>query len=216
MDLVDLVAAARVDVADAVGLAKVALVDVEVTALGVAFPAPVIVGAAVDVMDVILDALDVVYNAKVALDVLVAADLVLAHVLHTEKDRPVQLVTAVLAVLAHAHHAHHAADVAGVAGVQVDAADVLGVRPAAKVTVLPNVADAPVDVILHVRDVQEAVVDAQEAVVDAQDVVLDAMARVLEHVMAVVMVAVGNAKTHVLLPAQRHVLEHAKLKHLVL
>lgn len=215
VDLVDLAAVDQVDVEDAVGLAKVALVDVEVTALGAAFPAPVIVEAAVDVMDVILDVLAVVSNAKVALDVLVAADLVLAHVLHTEKDRPVQLVTAVLAVLAHAHHAHHVADVADVADVQVDAADVLGVRPAAKVTVLPNVADVPVDAILHVRDVQVDVRDVQEAVVDVRDVVLDAMGRALVLAMDVVMAVVGNAKTHVLPTAQQRALEPAKLKHLV-
>ena len=215
VDLVDLVAVDQVDVEDAVGLAKVALVDVEVTALGAAFPAPVIVEAAVDVMDVILDVLDAVGIAKVALGVLVAADLVLARVRHTEKDRPVQLVTAVLAVLAHAHHAHHVVDVAGVAGVQVDVEDVLGVRPAAKVAVLPNVADAPVDAIPHVQDVQEDVQDVQEDAAGARDAVLDVTARVLEHVMAVVTAVVGNAKMHALPTAQQHALEHVKLKHLV-
>lgn len=213
-DLVDLVAAARVAAEDAVGLAKVALVDVEVTVLGAAFPAPVIVEAAVDVVDVILDVLDAVGNAKVALDVLVAADLVLARVRHTEKDRPVQLVTAVLAVLAHAHHAHHVVDVAGVAGVQVDVVGVLGVRPAAKVTVLPNVADAPVDAIPHVQDVLEDVVDAQADAVDAQDAVLDAMAHVLAHATGVVMDVVVDAKTHVQQLALQHALEHVKLKRL--
>lgn len=215
VDLEEVEEVDQADAADAVGLAKVALVDVEVTALGVAFPAPVIVEAAVDVMDAILDVLDVVGIAKVALDVLVAADLVLAHVLHTEKDRPVQLVTAVLAVLAHARHAHHVVDVADVADVQVDAADVLGVRPAAKATVLPNVADAPVDAILHVRDVQVDVRDALEDAAGARDAVLDVTARALEHVMAVVTAVVGNAKTHALPHAQQHVLEPAKLKHLV-
>ena len=197
------------------GLAKVALVDVEVTALGVAFPAQVIVEAAVDVLGVILDALDAVGLAKVALDVLVAADLALAHVLHTEKDRPVQLVTAVLAVLAHARHAHHVVDVVDVADVQVDATDVLGVHPAAKVTVLPNVADAPVDAIPHVRDVQVDVRDVQVDVRDVLDVVLDAMAHVLAHATGVVMDVVDNVKTHVLLPAQQRVQVPAKLKHLV-
>lgn len=214
MDLEDLVAVDQADAADAVGLAKVALVDVEVTALGAAFPAPVIVEAAVDVLDAILDVLAVVSNAKVALDVLVAADLVLAHVLHKEKDRPVQLVTAVLAVLAHARHAHHVADVADVADVQVDAADVLGVRPAAKVTVLPNVADVPVDAILHVWDVPVAVAVVTVAVAVVTDVVLDVTAHVLVLAMDVVMAVVDNVKTHVLLPAQQRVLVHVKLKHL--
>lgn len=213
--LVDLVAVDRVAAEDVVGLAKVALVDVEVTALGVAFHAPVIVEAAVDVMDVILDALDAVCNAKVALDVLVAADLVLAHVLHTEKARLVLHAIVALAVLVHVHHVHHVQDVAGVADVQEDAADVLGVRPAAKVTVLPNVADAPVDAIPHVQDVQEDAAGAQEDAAGAQDAVLDVTARVLEHVMAVVTAVVGNAKTHALPHAQQRVLEPAKLKHLV-
>lgn len=204
----------RVDVADAVDLAKVALVDVEVTALGVAFHAPVIVEVAVDVMDVILDALDAVGNAKVALDVLVAADLVLAHVLHTEKDRPVQLVTAVLAVLAHAHHAHHVADVADAVDVQADVSDVLDVRQAAKVAVLPNVADAPVDAIPHVQDVQVDVRDVQVDVRDVRDAVLDAMAHVLAHATGVVMDVVVDAKTHVQQLARRHALEHVKLKRL--
>ena len=80
MDLVDLVAVARVDAADAVGLAKAALVDVEVTALGVVFPAPVIVGVAVDVMGVILDVLDAVGIAKVALGVRDVADVLVIAV----------------------------------------------------------------------------------------------------------------------------------------
>ena len=208
VDLVDLVAVARVDAADAVGLAKAALVDVEVTALGVAFPAPVIVGVAVDVMGVILDVLDAVGIAKVALGVRDVADLVQAHAHRMVKARLVLHAIVALAVLVHVHHVHHVQDVAGVADVQVDATDVLGVRPAAKVTVLPNVADAPVDAILHVQDVQE---DAA----GAQDAVLDVTARVLEHVMAVVTAVVGNAKMHALPTAQQHALEHAKLKHLV-
>ena len=62
-------------------------------------------------------------------------------------------------------------------------------------------------------DVQAAVRDVQAAVRDVLDAVPDVIAHVLEHVMAVVMAAVGNAKTHVQQLAQRHVLEHAKLKH---
>lgn len=215
LDLVDLVAVAQVDAADAVGLAKAALVDVEVTALGVAFPAPVIVGVAVDVMGVILDVLDAVGIAKVALGVRDVADLVQAHAHRMVKARLVLHAIVALAVLVHVHHVHHVQDVAGVADVQVDAADVLGVRPAAKVTVLPNVADAPVDAILHVQDVQEDVQDVQEDAAGAQDAVLDVTARVLEHVMAVVTAVVGNAKMHALPTAQQHALEHAKLKHLV-
>lgn len=215
VDLVDLAAVDQVDVEDAVGLAKVALADVEVTALGAAFPALVIVEAAVDVMGVILDVLDAVGIAKVALGVRDVADLVQAHAHRMVKARLVLHAIVALAVLVHVHHVHHVQDVAGVADVQVDAADVLGVRPAAKVTVLPNVADAPVDAIPHVQDVQADVQDVQEDVVGAQDAVLDVTARVLEHAMAVVTDVVDNAKTHALPHAQQHVLEPAKLKHLV-
>lgn len=212
-DLVDLVAVARVDAADAVGLAKVALVDVEATALGVAFPAPVIVGVAVDVMGVILDVLDVVGNAKVAPGVRDVADLVQAHARHMVKAHLVLHAIVALDVLVHVHHVHHVQDVAGVADVQVDVADVLDVRPAAKVTVLPNVADAPADAIPHVLDVQEDAAGALEDAAGARDAVLDVTVHALEHVMAVVTAAVGNAKTHVLPHAPQHVLEPAKLKH---
>ena len=206
----------RADVADAVGLAKVALVDVEATALGVAFPAPVIVGVAVDVMGVILDVLDAVGIAKVALGVRDVADLVQAHARRMVKAHLVLHAIVALDVLVHVHHVHHVQDVAGVADVQVDVADVLDVRPAAKVTVLPNVADAPADAIPHVLDVREDAAGAREDAAGARDAVLDVTVHALEHVMAVVTAVVGNAKTHVLPHAPQRVQVPAKLKHLEL
>ena len=67
----------------------------------------------------------------------------------------------------------------------------------------------------HVQQDAKAVLDVQEDVVDVQeDVVLDVTVHVLAIVMAVVTAVVDNVKMHVLLPAQQHVLAHAKLKHL--
>lgn len=203
----------RVAAAHAVDLVKVALVDVEVIVQDAVFRAPVIVGVAVDVMGVILDVLDAVYFVKVALGVQDVADLVQAHAHHMEKVRLVLHAIAALAVLVHVHHVHHVLDVADAVDVQVDVADVLDVRPAAKVTVLPNVADAPVDAIPHVRDVQVDVRDVQVTVRDVQDADMDAMGRALVPVMAVAMAVAVLAKTHVLLPAQQRVQVPAKLKH---
>ena len=212
-DLVDLVAAARVAAEDAVGLAKVVLVDAEVTVQDAVFRALVIVEVAVDVVDAILDALDAVGLAKVVLDAQDAEDHAQAHARRVEKARLVLHAIVALAVLVHAHHVHHVLDAVGAVDAQADAVDVLDVLAAVKGTVLLNVADAPVDAIPHVVDVQADAVDVQEAVVDAQDAVLDAMAHVLAHATDVVMAVAELAKTHVLLPAQQRVLEHAKLKH---
>lgn len=91
----------------------------------------------------------------------------------------------------------------------------MNVLAAVKGTVLVNVADAPLDAIPHVVDVQTGAVD----VLDVQDVlehvVLDVTAHVLEIATDVVMAVVDNVKTHVLLPAQQRVQVPAKLKHLV-
>lgn len=212
-DLVDLVAAARVAAEDAVDLAKVALVDVEVIVQDAVFRAPVIVGVAVDVMGVILDVLDAVDIAKVALGVQDVEAHVQAHARQVEKARLVLHAIAAPDALVRVHHVHHVLDVVDAVDVQVDVADVLDVRPAAKVTVLPNVADAPVDAIPHVQDVQVDVRDVQVDVADVQDADLDAMAHVLARVMGVVMDVVVDVKTHVLLTAQQRALEHAKLKH---
>ena len=67
----------------------------------------------------------------------------------------------------------------------------------------------------HVQQDAKAVLDVQEDVVDVQeDVVLDVTVHVLAIVMGVVMGVAVSVKTHVLLPAQQHVLEPARLKHL--
>jgi hypothetical protein len=68
----------------------------------------------------------------------------------------------------------------------------------------------------HVQQDAKAVLDVQEDVVDVQeDVVLDVTVHVLAHATGVVMDVVDNVKTHALPHAQQHVLEPAKLKHLV-
>lgn len=76
-----------------------------------------------------------------------------------------------------------------------------------------NVLDVLVGVIVPVVVALGAVLDAQEAVLDVLDADQDATAHVLETATDVVMGALDNVKTHVLLHAQRRVLVPAKLKH---
>lgn len=215
-DLVDLVAVDQVDVAHVVGIVKVVRADAEVIVQDAVFRAPVIVEVAVDVMGVIPDVVDARGLVKVVLGVQDVADLVQAHAHRMEKVHLVLHAIVALAVLVHAHHVHHVLDVVDVVGVIPDVVDAVDVQAAVKGTVLPNVADAPVDAISAVAVVPVAVTVVPVAVSVVPDVVLDVTAHVLEIATDVVMAVVDNVKTHVLLPAQQRVLEHAKLKHLVL
>lgn len=214
-------AAARVAAEDALAIVEDAMLAL--VALGVA------VDAKEDVLDLVkgvgdlavgvVGATDLVKGAQDALD---AEDLVLVHVHRKERVRLVPHAIVVLAVLVRVLHVHLVEDVLD----QVDAKEVvldamLGATDLVKLLASAIVAGAK-DLVnrnaqLDARDaldVQAAVVDVQEAVVDAQDAVLDAMAHVLAHVTGAVMDVVVDAKTHVQQLAQRHALEHAKLKHL--
>lgn len=211
--------------------ALVAAEDALVIAAGVML-ALVAAGVAVDAKEDVLDlvtgvgdlaedavaATDLVKGAKDALD---AEDLVLVHVHRKEKVRLVPHAIVVLAVLVRVLHVHLVEDVLD----QVDAEEIVLDAMLAATDLVRLLASAIAagakDLVnraaqLDARDaldVQAAVVDVQEAVVDAQDAVLDAMAHVLAHATDVVMAVAELAKTHVLLPAQQRVLEHAKLKH---
>lgn len=211
--------------------ALVAAEDALVIAAGVML-ALVAAGVAVDAKEDVLDlvkgvgdlaegavaATDLVKGAQDALD---AEDLVLVHVHRKEKVRLVPHAIVVLAVLVRVLHVHLVEDVLD----QVDAEEIVLDAILAATDLVRLLASAIAagakdlvnrDAQLDARDaldVQAAVVDVQEAVVDAQDAVLDAMAHVLAHATDVVMAVAELAKTHVLLPAQQRVLEHAKLKH---
>lgn len=201
LDLVDLVAVDRVDV---VGVQEDALLpaladaedvmDVEEHALE-----NVVVHALGHVeVDALADAEDVVGVQDVE-------DHVQAHARQVEKARLVLHAIAAPDALVHVPRVLRVADVVGV----MDVVGVAAVHPVATAVVAVQE-----DAMGHaVVDAQGDVVDAQEAVVDAQDAVLDAMAHVLAHATDVVMAVAELAKTHVLLPAQQRVLEHAKLKH---
>lgn len=211
--------------------ALMAAEDALVIAAGVMFALDA-EGVAVDAKEDVLDlvkgvgdlaegavaATDLVKGAQDALD---AEDLVLVHVHRKEKVRLVPHAIVVLAVLVRVLHVHLVEDVLD----QVDAEDLVLDAMLAATDLVKLLASAIAagakdfvnrDAQLDARDaldVQSAVVDVQEAVVDAQDAVLDAMAHVLAHATDVVMAVAELAKTHVLLPAQQRVLEHAKLKH---
>lgn len=211
--------------------ALVAAEDALVIAAGVML-ALVAEGVAVDAKEDVLDlvkgvgdlaegavaATDLVKGAQDALD---AEDLVLVHVHRKEKVRLVPHAIVVLAVLVRVLHVHLVEDVLD----QVDAEEIVLDAMLAATDLVRLLASAIAagakDLVnraaqLDARDaldVQAAVVDVQAAVVDAQDAVLDAMAHVLAHATDVVMAVAELAKTHVLLPAQQRVLEHAKLKH---
>lgn len=159
-------------------------------------------------------ALDLVKGAQDALD---AEDLVLVHVHRKERVRLVPRAIVVLAVLVRVLHVHLVEDVLD----QVDAKeDVLDAMLAATdlVRLLASaIAAGAEDLVnwhaqLDARDATDAQEDAQDA---QEDVVLDVTAHVLEIATDVVMAVVDNVKTHALPHAQQHVLEPAKLKHLV-
>lgn len=156
--------------------------------------------------------------AKDVLGVQDVEDLVQAHAHQEVKDHLVVHAIVALAVLVHVHHVHHAADaldlVVAVANALAAMLDAQGLA----ILVAQTVAAGAKDLVnrcvqLDVWVVVDVGADAPDAQEDAAEVV---MARVLVHATGVVMAVVDNVKTHVLLPAQRHVLEHAKLKHLVL
>lgn len=216
-DLVDLVAAARVAAEDALVIA--AGVMLALVAAGVA------VDAKEDVLDLVkgvgdlaagvVGATDLVKGAVGALD---AEDLVLVHVHRKEKVRLVPHAIVVLAVLVRVLHVHLVEDVLD----QVDAEEIvldamLGATDLVKLLASAIAAGAKDLVNRNAQlDARDAL-DVQEDAPDAQeDVVLDVTAHVLEIATDVVMAVVDNVKTHVLLTAQQRVLEHAKLKHLVL
>ena len=156
--------------------------------------------AAGDAVAVVRDARE---DVKDAPDALGAEVLVQHHVHLVVKVAPAVHAMAVPGVLVHVLHVRQ-----DVEEVVLDAQDAEVVQDVQRIAT-----DA---VELVVADAVIAVADVQADVVDAQDAVLGAMAHVLEHAMDVVMAVVDNVKTHVLLPAQRHALVPAKLKHLAL
>ena len=190
-------------------------------------------GVAVDAKEDVLDlvkgvgnpaagALAVMDLVKDAQDAPDAEDLVLVRVHRKEKVRLVPHAIVALAVLVRVLHVHLVEDVLD----QVDAEAIamgamLAVMGLVKLLALVIAMGAKDLVNRHAQldawvavDVQADAVDVQADAVDAQDAVLDAMAHVLAHATGVVMDVVVDAKTHAQQLAQRHVLEHAKLKRL--
>lgn len=104
----------QADVVDAVGIAKVVLVDAEVTVQDAVLRALVIVADVVDAVGlaVVVQA-DAVGLAKVVLDAQDAEDHAQAHARRVEKARLVLHAIVALAVLVHAHHVHHVVDAVG-------------------------------------------------------------------------------------------------------
>lgn len=217
LDLVDLVAAARVAAEDALVIAAGVM-------LALVIAAGVVVDAKEDVLDLVKGVGDLAVGAvavtdlvKGAQDALDAEDLVLVHVHRKEKVRLVPHAIVVLAVLVRVLHVHLVEDVLD----QVDAEEIVLDAMLAVTDLVRLLASATATGAKDLvnRDAQLdawVVVDVQEDAPDAQeDVVLDAMAHVLAHVTGVVTGVVVDAKTHVQQLAQRHVLAHAKLKHLV-
>lgn len=119
LDLVDLVAVDQVDAEVAVGLAKVALVDVEVIVQDVVFRALATVEVAEDATGVVLNVLDVVGHVKDARDALDVEDLVLVHVHQKERARHVQHAIAVLVAQVHVHLVRLVAGAVAVTGAEV-------------------------------------------------------------------------------------------------
>ena len=161
-----------------------------------------------------MGAQDLVKGAQDALD---AEDLVLVHVHRKERVRLVPRAIVVLAVLVRVLHVHLVEDVLD----QVDAEEIvldamLAATDLVRLLASAIATDAKDLVNRNAQlDARDAL-DVQAAVVDAQeDVVLDVTAHVLAIATDVVMAVVDNVKTHVLLPARRHALEHAKRKRLV-
>ena len=211
----DLVAVDRVDVADVPVIAGDAILALVVS--------DAVQDAKVDVVEIAMDvenpamlALDVVGRVKGAQDVLDVEVLAQAHVHQKVKDHHAQLAIVVLDALVHVRHARRVEDAQDQADVvEVVLGVIWDVKEPVRLVVLVIVADEKDLVNRNAQlDARDAL-DVQVAVRDVQDADLDAMARVLEHVMAVVTAVVDNVKMHVLLPAQQHALEHAKLKRLV-
>ena len=180
---------AQEDAADAMDVEEHALGHVEVDALADAE------------VDALADAEDVV-------GVQDAEDHVQAHAQQVEKARLVLHAIAAPDALVHVLRVLRVVDVVAV----VDVVGVAAVHPVA--TAVVSVQEDALDYV--VVDAQEDAAGAQEDAPGAQGAVLDVTDRVLEHAMAVVTDVVDNAKTHALPHAQQHVLEPAKLKHLVL
>lgn len=217
-DLVDLVAAARLAAEDALVIAAGVMLALD--AEGVA------VDAKEDVLDLVKGVGDLAVGAvaatdlvKGAQDALDAEDLVLVHVHRKERVRLVPRAIVVLAVLVRVLHVHLVEDVLDQVDAKEDvldamlaATDLVRLLASATATGAKDLVNrnAQLDAML---DAQE---DAQEDAPDAQeDVILDVTAHVLEIATDVVMDVVVDAKTHVQQLAQRHALEHAKLKRLV-
>jgi hypothetical protein len=221
VDLVeDLVAVDRVDVADVPVIAGDAMLALVVS--------DAVQDAKVDVVEIAMDVenpavvvLDVVGRVKGAQDVLDVEVLAQAHVHQKVKDHHAQLAIVVLDALVHVRHARRVEDAQDQADVvEVVLGVIWDVKEPVRLVVLVIVADVKEAANRIVQqdakavvDVPVAVVDVQEAVVDVQGAVLDVTAHVLEIAMDVVMDAVVDAKTHVLLPAQQRVQVPAKLKH---
>jgi hypothetical protein len=221
VDLVeDLVAVDRVDVADVPVIAGDAMLALVVS--------DAVQDAKVDVVEIAMDVenpavvvLDVVGRVKGAQDVLDVEVLAQAHVHQKVKDHHAQLAIVVLDALVHVRHARRVEDAQDQADVvEVVLGVIWDVKEPVRLVVLVIVADVKEAANRIVQQdakavavVPVAVVDVQEAVVDVQGAVLDVTAHVLEIAMDVVMDAVVDAKTHVLLPAQQRVQVPAKLKH---
>ena len=215
-DLVDLVVVDRAAVEDALVIVEDAMLALVVSAA--------VQDAKVDVVEIAMDVenpamlvLDVVGRVKGAQDVLDVEVLAQAHVHQKVKDHHAQLAIVVLDALVHVRHARRVED----AQDQADVAEVVlgviwDVKEPVRLVVLVIVADVKDLVNRNAQlDARDAL-DVQEDAPDAQeDVVLDVTAHVLEIATDVVMDVVVDAKTHVQQLAQRHALEHAKLKRLV-
>lgn len=222
VDLVDLVAVDRVDVADVPVIAGDAMLALVASAA--------VQDAKVDVVEIAMDVenpavvvLDVVGRVKGAQDVLDVEVLAQAHVHQKVKDHHAQLAIVVLDALVHVRHARRVEDAQDQADVvEVVLGVIWDVKEPARLVVLVFVADVKEAANRIVQqdawvaaDVLAAVAVVPVAVAVVPDVVLDVTAHVLEIATGVVMAVVDNVKTHVLLPAQRHVQVPAKLKHLV-
>lgn len=215
LDLVDLVAAARVAAEDALVIA--AGVMLALVAAGVA------VDAKEDVLHLVkgvgdlavgaVGAQDLVNRAQDALD---AEDLVLVHVHRKERVRLVPHAIVVLAVLVRVLHVHLVEDVLD----QVDAEAIamgamLAVMGLVTVVALVIVAVAKEHVNYHVqRDAMVVLVVLEDVAVVLEDVAVVLV--VVRDAMVVEMDVVVDVKTHAQQLALQLVLVHAKLKHLEL
>lgn len=203
VDVLDLVAMDRVDVADAPVIAAGAA-----PVLDAAGAAAVMVDVAKFVMDAehhVTDALGALDLVKDVLGVQDVEDIVQPHAHQAVKDHLVVHAIVALAVLVHVHHVHHAAD----------ALDLVVALGALDATVLAAGATPVLDAAGAKDIVNRSVqLDVWVAVDVQEDAVLDAMAHVLEHATGVVMGVAVSVKTHALPHVQQRVLAPVKLKHL--